>query len=126
MTSAHYRIIIAEDDAAVLDVLRLILEEEGYAVEAVTSEATLRAFPQGYPDLLLLDIWMSGWDGADLCRDLKSHDETRGIPILLCSANRDGQQIAWEAGADGFIAKPFEIEALLETVARHLRPQISS
>lgn len=121
MTQGKQRIVVAEDDSAVLDVLRLILEEEGYAVEAVADEATLRAFPHGYPDLLLLDIWMSGWDGRDLCRDLKRGEKTRGIPILLCSANRDGEHIAREAGADGFIAKPFDMDDLLATVARHLQ-----
>ncbi|HEY8292448.1 MAG TPA: response regulator [Thermomicrobiales bacterium] len=112
--------MVADDDPAVLDVLRLILEEGGYAVEAHADGATLHAFPHGYPDLLLLDIWMSGWDGGQLCRALKSRDETRHLPILLCSANRDGERIAREAGADGFIAKPFDMDTLLRTIARHL------
>ncbi len=126
MTRGTQRILVAEDDQVVLDVLRLILEEEGYAVEAVADEATLRAFPHGYPDLLFLDIWMSGWDGGDLCRELKCGEETREIPILLCSANRDGERIAREAGADGFIAKPFDMDDLLATVARHLHAQARS
>lgn len=120
MTDEKQRVLVAEDDPAVLDVLRLVLEEGGYAVEIAADETTLRAFPHGHPDLLLLDIWMSGWDGGNLCHDLKSREETRGIPILLCSANGDGERIAREAGADGFIAKPFDIDALLLTVARHL------
>lgn len=121
MTLAKRRIVVVEDDPAVLDVQRLILEEGGYAVETVANAATLRDFSHGPPDLLLLDIWMSGWDGRDLCRDLKGDEETRGIPILFCSANRDGERIAREAGADGFIAKPFDMETLLQTIARHLK-----
>lgn len=114
------RILVAEDDAAILDVLRIILEESGYDVETVADEAALHDFPNGYPDLLLLDIWMSGWDGREICRSLKSREETKHLPILLCSANRDGEQIAREAGADGFVAKPFDLDALLATIERHL------
>ena len=120
MTLGTQRILVAEDDQVVLDVLRLILEEEGYAVESIADEATLRAFPHGYPDLLLLDIWMSGWDGGNLCRELKGEEKTRGIPILLCSANQGGERIAREAGADGFIGKPFDMDDLLAAVARLL------
>ncbi len=120
MTERERHIVVAEDDPAVLEVLRLILEEGGYAVEAVADEMALRDFPNGRPDLLLLDIWMSGWDGRNLCRELKSNAETRGIPILLCSANQDGERIAREAGADGFIAKPFDMDTLLLTIAQHL------
>jgi CheY-like chemotaxis protein len=114
------RILIAEDDPAILDVLRLTLEGEGYAVECTTDLASLRAFPDGYPDLCILDLWMPGWDGRELCRALKSDPATKDLPILLCSANRDGETIAREAGADGFIAKPFDLDELLATVARHL------
>ena len=120
MTEGKRRIVVAEDDPDVLDVLRLMLEEGGYAVEAVTNAGAVRNLPNGRPDLLLLDIWMSGWDGRDLCRDLKSDEGTRGIPILLCSAHRDGERIAREAGANGFIAKPFDMDTLLLTIARHL------
>jgi CheY-like chemotaxis protein len=120
VTDGKKRVLVAEDDPAVLDVLRLMLEEGGYAVETVTDAAVLREFSHGYPDVLLLDIWMSGWDGAELCRALKQRDETRHLPILLCSANRDVERIARDAGADGFIAKPFDMDDLLLTVARHL------
>lgn len=119
MTRAR-RILVAEDDPAVLDVLRLILEEDGYAVETVSDAAAVLDFPHGEPDLLVLDIWMSGWDGAELCRDLKRRDATRHLPILLCSASRDGERIARAAGADGFIPKPFDLDDLLRTVAQHL------
>lgn len=126
MTPGTRRIVVAEDDEAVRDVLQLILEEEGYSVEVVTDAAVLRALPHGYPDLLLVDIWMSGWDGAALCHELKCRAETRSLPILLCSANRDGERIAHEAGADGFIAKPFDIDHLLATIAQHLEAPTGS
>ena len=89
-------------------------------MESVTGGETLRDFPNGHPDLLLLDIWLSGWDGREICRSLKAREETKHLPIVLCSASRDGERMAREAGADGFIAKPFALDDLLATVARHL------
>ena len=126
MTQRTQRILVVEDDPVILDVLRLILEEGGYVVEAVADGATLRDFPNGHPDLLMLDIWLSGWDGREICRSLKAREETKDVPIVLCSASRDGEQMAREAGADGFIAKPFDLDDLLATVARHLRERARS
>jgi CheY-like chemotaxis protein len=71
-----------------------------------------------FPDLLLLDIWMSGQDGRDICKYLKKNPTTKNIPIILVSASRDIMQSAKNAGADDFIAKPFEMETLLDKV-RH-------
>ncbi len=91
MIRGTQRILVAEDDQVVLDVLRLILEEEGYAVEAIADEATLRAFPHGYPDLLLLDIWMSGWDGGDSLPRVEARGEdTRDPHPALLGESRRG------------------------------------
>jgi CheY-like chemotaxis protein len=120
MTPRKQRILVVEDDPAILEVLQLILEEGGYAVEPVAGGEALGKFPNGHPDLLLLDIWLSGWDGREICRTLKSREETKNLPIVLCSASRDGAAMAREAGADGFVAKPFDLDDLLATVARHL------
>jgi CheY-like chemotaxis protein len=126
VTQRTQRIVVVEDDPAILDVLRLILEDGGYAVESVTDGETIGDFPNGRPDLLLLDIWLSGWDGRAICRALKAREETKNLPIVLCSASRDGEQMAREAGADGFVAKPFDLDALLATVARHLPDRAQS
>jgi CheY-like chemotaxis protein len=120
MESRRKKILIADDDPAILEVLTLFLEEVGYEVETRHDGHTLQAFEHSYPDLLLLDIWMSGRNGRDLCRFLKSQEETRHLPILLVSANRDMERIAREAGADDFIAKPFGLDELLEKIERWL------
>jgi DNA-binding response OmpR family regulator len=114
------RILVAEDDPAICDVLRLLLEDAGYAVETTADGAIVRTFPDGYPDLLLIDIWLPGANGGEICRFLKGQEATRTIPILLISANRDTEAIATETGADGFILKPFDLDAVLATIARHL------
>jgi CheY-like chemotaxis protein len=111
------KIMVVDDDAGIVQALRLILEDEGYAVTAIMDGQTVRDMEGDVPDLLLLDIWMSGVDGRDICRHLKSRDRTRNMPIIICSANRDTQNIAKEAGADEFLTKPFDIDDLLGKVA---------
>lgn len=120
MEQHQKKILIADDDPDILEVLTLFLEEVGYQVETTHDGLTLRSFEHGYPDLLLLDIWMSGWNGSDICRFLKSQEETRALPILLFSANRETEHIAREAGADDFITKPFDLADLQETIERYL------
>ena len=111
------KILIADDDAAIVDALGYMLEDEGYAVVKVTNTDILASAKRELPDLVLLDIWMSGRDGRIICRALKQHPSTSHIPILMVSAHHDGPAIAREAGADGFVAKPFEIDDLLAKVA---------
>lgn len=113
-------ILIVDDDEDILDMLMLFLEECGYRVQTSTDGAYLHTFSQGMPDLLLLDIWLSGYHGGDLCRQLKSQPATRHLPILLVSANRETEAIAREVGADGFISKPFDLDYLLSTIKCHL------
>jgi len=120
MEPRQKKILIADDDLAILEVLTLFLEDVGYEVETTHDGFSLQAFEHGYPDLLLLDIWMSGWHGRDICRFLKSQEETRHLPILIVSANRETERIAREAGADDFLAKPFDLDVLLEKIQRYL------
>lgn len=120
MKSRQKKILIADDDAAILDVLTLYLEDMGYEVQTTQDGGTLRALENDLPDMLVLDIWMSGWHGRDICRFLKSREETHKLPILLVSANRETESIAREAGADDFLAKPFDLEKLLEKIERYL------
>lgn len=120
MQTRQKKILIADDDPAILEVLTLFLEDEGYQVETTHDGLTLQSFEHGYPDVLLLDIWMSGWNGRDICRFLKSQEQTRHLPILLFSANKETEQIAQEVGADDFLTKPFDLDELLEKIERYL------
>ncbi len=114
------KILIADDDAGILDSLTMMLEDAGYDVDTTINGATVQDMREELPDLLLLDIWMSGMDGRDICKHLKSQKLTKRIPIIMISANKDAAQIAKEAGADDFIAKPFQMDDLLAIVAKHV------
>lgn len=113
------KILIAEDDEGILDAMKLMLELEGYEVKATRDGKTLYDLKEELPDLLLLDIWMSGMNGRDICKHLKSQEQTKRMPIILMSASKDTEKTAWEAGADDFLAKPFEIDELVAMVAKY-------
>lgn len=116
MERSKKKILIADDDIGILDALSLFLEEEGYEVETTSDGKDILNFQHGYPDLLLLDIWMSGWSGRDICLALKRQEATRHLPIILVSASTEAKRIADEAGADDFIAKPFDLDDMLERI----------
>jgi DNA-binding response OmpR family regulator len=110
------KILIADDDTAILESVKTMLEDEGYEVNAVSSGAEVRNLCADPPAVLVLDIWMAGEDGRDICKALKHQEATKNLPIMLVSANRDVQQIAQEVGADDFLLKPFDIDDLLAKI----------
>jgi DNA-binding response OmpR family regulator len=112
--------MIADDDPGIVDAVEIILDFEGYEVSSTVNGSTVLDMKTEFPDLLLLDIWMSGSDGRDICRELKKRSDTKGIPIIMISASRDIERSAFEAGADDFLAKPFEIDDLLGKIRKLL------
>lgn len=114
------KILVADDDLAILDATSMILTDEGYDVQTTANGATVQDLKDNFPDLLLLDIWMSGQDGRDICKFIKTNEKTKHIPVIMVSANRDTEKIAREAGAEDFIAKPFDIDELLQKVDKYI------
>jgi DNA-binding response OmpR family regulator len=113
-------ILVVDDDPAILDALRFLFEDEGYRVQ--TSEKgdyaeSLRDENGGLPDLIVLDVLLSGKDGRTICRKLKSQDMTQHIPIVMISDYPDAEHSAKEVGADAFVAKPFSVDEVLAIVA---------
>ncbi|ASU33116.1 response regulator [Mucilaginibacter xinganensis] len=110
------KILIADDDEAIVDATSLMLEVMGYEVSKTRDGKQVPDAIQNRPDLLLLDIWMSGIDGRDICRQMKSDPLTKDIPVLMISASRDVRQSALDSGADDFLEKPFEMDTLVNKV----------
>ncbi|MEJ5961737.1 response regulator [Pedobacter immunditicola] len=108
--------MIADDDPGILDAVEAMLEFGGYEVSSTPNGATVLEMTDGFPDLLLLDIWMSGTDGRDVCKQLKSQDLTKDMPIIMISAGTGLERSAKEAGADDFLEKPFDMEELLQKI----------
>lgn len=113
-------ILVADDDHAIGDALQAMLEDTGYCVTTTTDGKNVEQLQKNFPDLILLDIWMSGMDGREICKRFKSQITTKHIPIIMISANTNGEKIAKEAGANDFVAKPFEINDLLAKIEKHL------
>jgi len=119
------KILVIDDAPEILEVLQQMLALDGYDVVAESSGAkVLPLLDAQQPDLLLLDVWLPGYDGRDLCRQIKQQETLRHIPILLMSAHRDVQQIAAQTGADGSLQKPFQMSTLLTTIASALEHRL--
>jgi DNA-binding response OmpR family regulator len=114
------KIMIADDDPGILDSIGIMLEFEGYQVSTTLNGNTLLNMENELPDLVLLDIWMSGTDGRDICKQLKQQEKTSKIPIVMISASKDIERSAMDAGANDFLAKPFDINDLLEKIERNI------
>jgi CheY-like chemotaxis protein len=119
MSKKHKKIVVADDDPAICDALQYMLEDEGYEVSTTVNGETIYKMEKEFPDLLLLDIWMSGQDGREICRYLKKKELTKNIPIIMISAARDIAESARASGADDFIEKPFVMDDLLQKVAKY-------
>ncbi len=115
------KILVADDDPAILEVITLMLEDAGHDVTTSVNGETVEKVHGVLPDLILLDIWMSGMDGRDVCKHLRAQQKTKHIPIIMISANRDAKAIALDAGANDFLAKPFEMNRLLSMVEKYAK-----
>lgn len=116
------KILVAEDDRAILEVVKIILEQDGYeTVYADREEVIRKILKEEKPDLILLDIWLGGSDGGKIAKSIKSDKQSKQIPIIMISANNETEKITREAGADDFLLKPFNIDDLLHIVRKYLK-----
>lgn len=116
------KVLLIDDDQDILDVLIYVLEEEGYEVVCSTSADILQRIGQISPDIILLDEWLCEEEkGSEHCRKLKADLTTRHIPVLMISAFMPIEEVVAEAGADGFIKKPFDIDELKPAIQKALK-----
>ncbi|HEX8019158.1 MAG TPA: response regulator [Mucilaginibacter sp.] len=123
MDTKNKKIMIADDDPGIVDAVEMLLEFEGYEVTSTVDGTTVLEMKKNLPDLLLLDIWMSGEDGRDICKKFKESELTKDIPVIMISASRDVRESAIAAGANDFLAKPFEMDELLKKVEQFTQKQ---
>jgi len=118
-------ILIVEDDERIRTAVRLVLEEEGYAVvETESGEAALEVFAPSPSDVVLIDIMLPGIDGFEVCRRIRRLSE---VPIIMVTARDDSHDIVagLEAGADDYLSKPFDpkvLSARIRALLRRSRP----
>lgn len=113
---------VIDDQQDILDIIQIYLEGEGYQVKTYLNGSFLQQKIDNWPDMFLLDILLMGEDGRDICRELKSRENTHHIPVILLSAHFNARNALAECGADDFLAKPFHLDELANTVKSHLNP----
>lgn len=114
------KIVIIEDDPSITDALNIIFTRAGYDVSHYSDGAIILEGDIEPPDIFLIDRQLSGIDGLEICRFLKQHQPTAGIPIILMSATPGILNMAKNAGADDFIEKPFSKLHLTRKIEQYL------
>ncbi len=121
-------ILLIEDESPIRDMLRIVLEQAGYAVtEAEDYDVGLAKVVEPFPDLILLDWMLPGGSGVQLAKKLKEQEYARDIPIIMLTARGEEEDKirGLEAGADDYITKPFspkELVARIKAVMRRVTP----
>lgn len=111
------RILVVDDDSGIGEMLKTLLEFYDYEVKVTAKpEDTEKLIVEKKVDLVLLDMLISGVNGTDVCARLRSNPETKDTPVLMMSALHDAGKKCREAGANDFIAKPFEMDELVEKI----------
>ena len=114
------RILIFDDDEDILSICSYILEEQGWEVFTFNDCNNIIDKVSGInPNVIMMDNWIPDVGGIVATQTLKSSDAYKNIPVIYFSANNDIQLLAQNAGADTFLAKPFDIDEL-EKVINHV------
>ena len=130
-SSIKPRVLIVEDETALVELLRYNLEQSGFRVSvAYDGEEALASVQDDVPDLMLLDWMLPLMSGIEVCRQLRRQTATANLPIIMLTARgEEGDRVrGLDAGADDYVAKPFsptELVARIRAVLRRIRPALA-
>jgi DNA-binding response OmpR family regulator len=116
------KILILDDDDDILEVLSFILSDNGYAIKTLSCGDTVFDHIKDFrPDLILMDVMLAGLDGRSICRRIKENHLTCFLPVILISGTHNLADSLNQPGApNGFISKPFDLDHLLDKIAKTL------
>jgi two-component system, OmpR family, phosphate regulon response regulator PhoB len=117
-------VLVVEDEAALVTMLRYNLEKQGFRVEeAADGQEALTLIAETRPDLVLLDWMLPAMSGLEVCRQIRRRPATRDLPVIMVTARTEDQDAVrgLNTGADDYITKPFSIDALLARIRALLR-----
>ena len=115
------KILVVDDDIDILSVMEILLSMKGFDVEVASrGENTFPKIETFQPDLILLDVLISGHDGRAICQQLKANPATNHIPVIMFSAHPGAAATIADYGADDFIAKPFDVNNLMKKINTQL------
>lgn len=110
-------ILILDDDPDICMMIKMVLEYHGFiAIDSDCEEKASKILASQNVDLIIMDMLLSGVDGTDVCKRIKSDPKRSAIPILMFSAHPTAKESCLAAGANDFIAKPFEMNDLIAKV----------
>jgi DNA-binding response OmpR family regulator len=113
------KVLVIDDNADILDAIQLMLASHGYDTDATAiGEEAYHKVDLYQPDVIILDVLLSGVDGRVICSNLKQKDETQNIPVIMISAHPSAMEGLNACQADAYVAKPFSISELLGVVER--------
>ncbi|GAB3933935.1 response regulator [Mucilaginibacter myungsuensis] len=112
------KILVIEDNEDILDLMQFVLEGAGFEVIPSEDSLPLNNLDSIKPDLILMDNSLSDGSGSVFCRKLKDDPKTTNIKVVLVSANTDLDKLTSDSGANGFLAKPFDIDELVRVAQR--------
>jgi len=116
------KILIVEDDAAIVLGLESALQDEGYETQtAHTGPDGLRFAREKHPDLLILDLMLPGMSGLEICKRLRDEGIATPVIMLTSKAEENDKVLGLELGADDYVTKPFSLRELMARVRAHLR-----
>ena len=111
------KLLIIDDDEDISAMLFLLLRSKNFDVEVVIKSEDIFYKVKTYqPDVILLDVFLTGYDGRVICKQLKFHPDYKHIPVIMVSGDDEVLQTAQQYGANDFIQKPFEAEDLLTKI----------
>ena len=113
------RILVADDEPALLRLLEFVLGRRGYIIQGVTNgNAAVEVLKNESPDLAILDVMMPGLDGYEVLTFIRETAHLEGLPVVMLTARAqlDEIQLGLSLGADAYLAKPFDPEELLSVV----------
>jgi DNA-binding response OmpR family regulator len=121
MNNSSLQILVIDDDPDIGNILRMTLEYKGFSTSILKSAANCESYIRDNNiSLVIMDLLISGSYGVDICRVLKADEALSSIPIIMMSAHPDVERLCVEAGADDFIAKPFDVAVVIDKVKTHL------
>lgn len=123
MVNEQYHILVIDDNEDILFMIKAMLEMKGYKVTPKNHPENIELVIETImPDIILMDMLLSGADGREVCKTIKMNTVISKIPVIMISALPDAGDSCIAAGANYFLGKPFEINDIFKTVATALVP----
>lgn len=115
------QIHVVEDDQDIRQIIAFILEEEGYMVKLFPDATSFHAsITENIPDLYLLDVMLPDGNGLELCREIRTTQQIKDIPIIVMSAHAQPDFIFQQCTANDFISKPFDLNDIISKVQKQI------